>query len=50
MGEGGELSIANVALSILYIRHPNKHNNQQFNVKAILQQKKIPIHVKLGVT
>ena len=40
MGEGGELSIANVALSILYIRHPNKHNNQQFNVKAILQQKK----------
>ena len=51
MGGGGELSIANVALSILYIRHPNKHNNQQFNVKAILQQKKkIPIHVKLGVT
>ena len=30
-------SIANVvALSILYIRHPNKHNDQQFNVKAIL--------------
>ena len=42
-------SIANViALSILYIKHPNKHN-QQFDVKAILQ-KKIPIHVKLGVT
>ena len=53
---GGEIfsfcfsSIANViALSILYIRHPNKHNNQQFNVKAILQEK-IPIHIKLGVT
>ena len=41
--------IANaIALSILYIKHPNKYNNQQFNVKAILQ-KKIPIHVKLGV-
>ena len=33
-------SIANaVALSILYITHPNKHNNQQFNVKAILEKK-----------
>ena len=33
-------SIANVvALSILYITHPNKHNNEQFNVKAILQKK-----------
>ena len=28
-----------VALSLLYITHPNKHNNQQFNVKAILQKK-----------
>ena len=34
-------SIANVvALSILYITHPNKHNNHQFNVQAILQKKK----------
>ena len=33
-------SIANIiALSILYIKHPNKHNNQQFNVKAILKKK-----------
>ena len=38
-----------IALSILYVKHPNKHNNQQFNVKSILK-KKIPIHVKLGVT
>ena len=34
------LSIANViALSILYLKHPNKHNNHQFNVKAILKKK-----------
>ena len=34
-------SIANVVvLSILYVTHPNKDNNQQFNVKAILQKKK----------
>ena len=33
-------SIADVtALSILYIQHPNKHNNEQFNVKAILKKK-----------
>ena len=45
-------SIANVvALSILYVKCPNKHNIQQFNVKAISKKrrKKIPIHVKLGV-
>ena len=31
-------SIANViALSILYVKHPNKHN-QQCNVKAILKK------------
>ena len=23
-----------IALSIFYVKHPNKHNNQQFNVKA----------------
>ena len=44
-------SIANVVvLSILYVKHPNKDNNQQFNVKAILQKKKVSIHVKLGVS
>ena len=43
-------SIENViALSILYVKHPNKHNNQ-FNAKELLKEKKIPIHVKLGVT
>ena len=43
-------STANViALSILYVKHPNKHNNQQFNVKTVLK-KKIPNHVKLGMT
>ena len=32
-------SIANVVvLSILHITHPNKYNNQQFHVKAILQK------------
>ena len=32
-------SIANViALSILYVKHPNKHNNQHFNVKAVLKK------------
>ena len=44
-------SVANVIVfSILFVKHPNKHNNQQFNVKAILKKEKIPIHVKLGVT
>ena len=34
-------STANViALSILYVKHPNKHNNQQFNVKTVLKKKK----------
>ena len=43
-------SIANViALSILYAKHPDQHNHQQFNVKATLKED-IPIHVKLGVT
>ena len=42
--------IANViALSILYVKHPNKHNNQQCNVKAILE-KKNSIHIKPEVT
>ena len=35
-------SIANViAVSIMYVKHPKEHNNQQFNVKAILKKKKI---------
>ena len=24
-----------IALSIMYVKHPNKHNNQQFNVNEI---------------
>ena len=32
-----------IALSILYAKHPNKHNNQQCNIKTIVK-KKIPIH------
>ena len=24
----------------MYVKHPNKHNDQEFNVKAILQKKK----------
>ena len=28
-----------IVLSIMYVKEPNKHNNQQFNVKAILQKK-----------
>ena len=45
------LSIANViALSILYVKHLNKHNYQQCNVKAILKKTMIPIYVKPGVT
>ena len=33
-------SIANViALSILYVKHLNKHNSQQCNVKVILTKK-----------
>ena len=38
-----------VALSTWCITHPNKHNNQQFNVKPFLQ-KKIPILVRVGMT
>ena len=38
-----------IVLSILYVKHPNKHNNQQFNIKAIVK-KRIPIHIKLGMT
>ena len=34
--------------TVLFVKHTNKDNNQQFNVKAI--KKKIPIHVKLRVT
>ena len=28
-----------VVLSTLYVKHPYKHNNQQFDVKATLQKK-----------
>ena len=38
-----------IVLSTLYVKHPNKHNNQQFNVKTI-SKKKVLIRVKLGVT
>ena len=38
-----------ITLSILYVKHPSKYNNQQCNIKAIVK-KNIPIHVKLGVT
>ena len=42
------LSITNViALSILYVKHPNKRNNQQFNVKAILKNKRFQSVIKL---
>ena len=44
-------SIANViAVSIMYVKHPKEHNNQQFNVKAILKKKKNRIHDNLGMT
>ena len=44
-------NMANViALSTLYVKDPNKYNNHQCNIKAIVKKKKIPIHVKLGVT
>ena len=35
-----------IPLSILYVKHFYKHNNQQFNIKAIARKKKkkIPIH------
>ena len=39
-----------IALSVLYAKHTNKHNDQQYNIKAIVKKKKIPIHVKLGKT
>ena len=38
------------AFSILYVKHRNKNNNQQCNIKAIMKKKKIPINVNLGVT
>ena len=35
-------STANViALPILHVTHPNKRNNQKFNVKAILEKKRL---------
>ena len=38
-------SIATViALSMLYDKHPNKHNNRQFNVKALLKNRFQSIH------
>ena len=39
-----------IALSILYVKHPDKDNNQQCSIKVIIKKKKIPIHVKLAVT
>ena len=42
--------ISVIALSVLYAKHTNKHNDQQYNIKAIVKKKKIPIHVKLGKT
>ena len=42
------LSITNfIALSILYVKHPNKRNNQQFNVKGILKNKRFQSVIKL---
>ena len=38
-----------IALLILHVKYFNKHNNQQYNIEAIVKEK-IPIHVKLGVT
>ena len=38
-----------ITLSILYVKHSSKYNNQQCNIKAIVK-KKIPVHVILGVT
>ena len=29
-----------IALSILYFKHPNKHNNQQCNIKAIMKKQR----------
>ena len=35
-----DLSIGNIiSLTILYVKHPKKHNNLQFNVIAILEKK-----------
>ena len=46
-------NIANViALSILYVKHTNKRNNQQFNVKAILKKLgsvSTPLHTMDGL-
>ena len=39
-----------IALSILNVKHPNKHDNQQCNIKALVKKNPIPIHVKLGMT
>ena len=29
-----------IALSILYVKHPNKHSNQQCNIKAVVKKKR----------
>ena len=40
-----------IALSILYAKHPNKHNNQQCNIKTTVKKdSNPPIHVKHGAT
>ena len=39
---------SSLALSILHVKHPNKHNNQQCNVQAIVK-KNIPIHASIIV-
>ena len=43
------LNLASInALSILHVKHPSKHNNQQCNIQAIME-KIIPIHVSIVV-
>ena len=29
-----------IALSVLYAKHTNKHNDQQYNIKAIVKKKR----------
>ena len=43
-GEGGPEQFADltgphiIALSIFHVKHPNKHNNQQCNIQAIVKK------------
>ena len=39
-----------IGRSILHVKHPNKHNNQQCNVKVMVKKKRFQIYVKLGET